>query len=194
MTESDDEEPDSGADQSAYATVDEVAAELSRLSRSELQRMVLQAKTLIRGTDLEAKELINTVLERLLTRDGDRRRHWHRKETLAGCVYRTMKSIVRDHWRRLQIPMHAINDSAAGLQSEPNPEVQLVARQELLEVLRTLDDSENTAAIALELASGHSPGEVKKRFGLSDTDYDSALKRIRRRILRYKRLEVEDES
>jgi RNA polymerase sigma-70 factor (ECF subfamily) len=192
MTESDDQGPDSGDGQTAYATVDEVAAELARLSASELERMVLRAQTLIRGTGLEAKELINTAVERLLTRDGDRRRHWHRKETLAACIYRTMKSIVRDHWRRLQTPMHAITDSAAGLREDPDPELQLMARQELLEVLRTLDDSNNTAVIAVEVASGHSPAEVKKRFGLTDTDYDSALKRIGRRIRKYK--EAENES
>jgi DNA-directed RNA polymerase specialized sigma24 family protein len=134
---------------------------------------------------MEAGDLVNTVVERLLTPDGQHCRHWHRKETLVGCIYRTMKSVVRDYWRRQQIPMVAINEAAAGHHADPDPEAQSIAREELLSVLRTLSDEDNTAAIALRLAGGDSPAEIRKRFNLTATAYDSALKRIRRRLVKH---------
>jgi DNA-directed RNA polymerase specialized sigma24 family protein len=187
MTDCDDQGSDPGDSERDYATVEEVAAELARLSPSDLDKFELQASILVRGTRMEPGDVINTVVERLLTRDKDHHRHWHRKETIAGCFYRTMKSIVRDYWRKQQIPMIAISDGAAGLRADPDPEVQLIARDELLEVLKTLGDDDNTSAIALALASGDSPDEIRKRFGLTETGYDSALKRIRRRILKHKK-------
>jgi len=134
---------------------------------------------------MEAGDLVNTVVERLLTSDGRHRRHWHRRETLPGCIYRTMKSIVRDYWRRQQIPMIVISEGAAGHRADPDPETQSIAREELLGVLKALGDDDNTAAIALALASGHSPAEIRKNFSLTETGYDSALKRIRRRLLKH---------
>ena len=160
MTDSDDQGSDPGDSERDYATVEEVATELARLSSSELDKIELQARILVRGTQIEPGDVINTVVERLLTRDEGHRRHWHRKETIAGCIYRTVKSIVRDYWRRQQIPMIAISNGAAGHRADPDPEMQVIARDELLEVLKTLDDDDNTAAIALALATGDSPAEI----------------------------------
>jgi RNA polymerase sigma-70 factor (ECF subfamily) len=175
-------------DEADYATAEEVAAELARLSQSppELGKIELRARTLSRGTTMDPGELINTVVERLLIRCGRHGRHWHRKEALADCFYRTMKSIVRDYWRRQKTPMVAVSAGAAGLQTDPDPELQLIARDELQELLKALDDANDTAAIALAIASGSSPAEIRRRFGLSETDYDTALKRIRRKILKHK--------
>lgn len=186
MTTRDGPGPDCGGSHSDYATVEEVAAELAALSASGLDRIEARAHILVRGSTIEPRDLINTAVERLLARDEQGGRHWHRKETLADCIYRTMKSIVRDHWRRQQLPIIAVSAGAAGLREEPDPEAQTIARQELLAVLNTLHDDDSTSDIALALASGHSPKEIRQKFGLTETDYDSALKRIRRRILRYK--------
>src|SRR5688572_22989509 len=82
-----------------YATLNEVVAALGRLSSSELDKIELRARVLVRGTTLQPGDVINTVVERLLTRDGKHGRHWHRKEAFSDCISRTMKSIVRDYWR-----------------------------------------------------------------------------------------------
>jgi DNA-directed RNA polymerase specialized sigma24 family protein len=186
MTQS--EEPVSGSHESEaeYATVQEAAAGLARLSPSELDRIELRARLLVRGTMMESGDVINTVVERLLMRDGRYGRHWHRKETLTDCFHRTMKSIVRDYWRHQQTPMVAISDTAAGHQADPDPEVQLLARDQLLQVLKALGTDDNTAEIALALAGGSLPAEVRKHFELSETGYESALRRIRRRLLKHK--------
>jgi DNA-directed RNA polymerase specialized sigma24 family protein len=186
MNDSESHEPDFRDASSEYATLEEVAAALENLSRSELDRIELKARHSVRGTDISPHELVNTVVERLLTRDGDHGRHWHRKETLTQCFERTMKSIVRDHWRHRQVTMTAVSDGAAGLREFPDSETQLIARQELDAVLTMLSDDGQTSAIALALAKGHTPAEIRKQFGLTETEYDSALRRIRRRILKRK--------
>jgi DNA-directed RNA polymerase specialized sigma24 family protein len=183
MTDSGPEPADGAGD---HATLEEVAAALDGLSASELRKVELQARILVRGTAMEPSDLINTVVERLLTRDEEHRRRWHRKETLSSCLYRTMKSIVQDYWRRQQLPLIAINDTAAGYHADPDPEIQSIAREELSEVLKALGDDHNTADIALDLATGHSPHEIREKYALTETDYDSALKRIRRRLLKHK--------
>jgi DNA-directed RNA polymerase specialized sigma24 family protein len=185
MTQSDEPGLGSPESEAEYATIQEVATGLARLSPSELDRIELRARLIVRGTTMEPNDVINTVVERLLTRNEKYGRQWHRKETLADCFHRTMKSIVRDYWRHQQIPMVAISDTAAGHQADPDPEMQLVAREELLQVLKALGNDDNTAAIALALASGSSPAEVRKHFNLSKTGYESALKRIRRRLLKH---------
>lgn len=186
MTRSEEPEPGLRESDADYATVEEVAAALTQLSASELDRIELQARLLVRGTMMEPGDLINTVVERLLTRDGMHGRHWHRKETLSDCFRRTMKSIVRDYWRRQQSPMAAISDAAAGHRADPDPEMQIVARDELLAVLNTLGKDDGTAAIAMALASGASPEEIRKQFDLSETEYNSALRRIRRRLMKHR--------
>jgi hypothetical protein len=186
MTDPHDQRSDPSDGEGDYASLEEVTAGLERVSPSEWNRIELKARILVRGTAMDAGDVINTAVERLLTRDGDRGRHWHRKETFADCMNRTMKSIVRDYWRRQQIPMVAISDTAAGLRADPNPEAQLIAQDELAKVLKALGDEDNTSAIAIALATGESPAGIRNRFELTETGYDSALKRIRRRILRHK--------
>jgi len=186
MSDPDEPPPDHCDSPSDYAKVEEVAAALDGLSALDMDKLESQARILVRGTILDPGDLINTVVERLLSADRDQRRHWHRKETLGACIYRTMKSLVRDHWRRQQLPLTPISDRVAGVGEDPDPETQLIARQELLSLLTALSDEKETSAIALALANGHSPADIRQRFRLTETEYDSALKRIRRRMLKYK--------
>jgi DNA-directed RNA polymerase specialized sigma24 family protein len=185
MKDSDEPQDDLGDQSGSYATVEEVATELSKLSQEDFDKLELQAAVLARGTGIEPGDLIHTVVERLLTPEGEHVRHWHKLETFRHCLYRTMKSIIRDYWRRQQIHMTAINDTAAGLRTDPDPEAQVVARQELQRVLQSLEDDLDTSNIALSVASGYAPAEVRERFGLTQTGYDSAMKRIRRKIAKY---------
>jgi hypothetical protein len=122
------------------------------------------------------RDLVNTVVERLLTPTGQRRRRWHRQETISACFARTMRSIVWDWWRRRQI----VNFVAIGGDDGdtvisrvpspgPDPERELMAQQALDEVFTMLKDDKNTLEIALALASGGKPGEIRERYHLTQT-------------------------
>lgn len=194
MTDSEDQDDQEDPDEKggAHATVDEVAAEFARLGRQEWDRIELIARQLAKGSALDEGDLVNTVVERLLTPG---RRRWHRKETIFGCLGRTMKSIVQDWWRRQQIVEIVTEADAPFLQDEDgdetgiidrarsddaDPERLLMARQALEEVFAALKDDNNTLEIALALANGDKPEEIRYAYDLTETDYDTALQRIRR--------------
>src|SRR5438105_4095566 len=103
MTDPGDRDEDPGESEGEHATVDEVADELVRLGRLGWDRIELSAVILVRGTTMAPRDLVNTTVERLLTPTGQRRRRWHRQETISACFARTMRSIVWDWWRRRQI-------------------------------------------------------------------------------------------
>jgi DNA-directed RNA polymerase specialized sigma24 family protein len=163
-----------------HRSLAEVVAELERLPRSEQDRVERRARILVGGTTMEPGDLVNTVVERLLTQ----RRHWHRQETMAACFDRTMKSVRQDYWRREQSPIIAVNDAAAGIRNDPDPENQTMVREELRRILDVLRDDQRTQEIALAMANGEKPAEIRERFGLTETEYDSALKRIRRKLMK----------
>jgi DNA-directed RNA polymerase specialized sigma24 family protein len=112
------------------------------------------------------------------------RRRWHREETFMACLDRTMKSILRDYWRRQQVPIVAVNDIAAGLRDAPDPEREAAARDELADISKALDDDKHTLEIAMARGRGDTPANIKSQFGLSDTEYASALKRLQRVALK----------
>jgi len=174
-----------------HRSLEEVRAELARFSdpaqAAEWRRIELKARTLVRGTTFEWHDLVNTVVRGLLTPSGDPgRRRWHSLETLPACFERTMRSIVRDYWRRQQNPIVPISETAAGLREIPDPEKQILARKELDGILCALDDDKGTQDIALAQAMGESAAEIKKRFNLTDTVYEAAHKRIYRVVQRWK--------
>jgi hypothetical protein len=83
-------------------------------------------------------------------------------------------------------PIIPITDAAAGLREIPDPEKQVLAQRELREILSALNDDKGTQDFALARARGHSRAEIKKQFNLTDTTYETALKRIQRAVQRRK--------
>jgi hypothetical protein len=191
MTDEGNRAEDPGDADLQHRSLEEVRAELARFldagPTSDWRRIELKARTWVRGTTLEWRDLVNTVVRGLLTPEGEPgHRGWHRLETLTACFDRTMKSIIQDYWRREQNPIVPINESAAGLRDTPDPERQTAARSALNAILDALDDDKGTQGIAVAHALGKSPAEIKKEFNLTDTAYESALKRVQRAVHRWK--------
>jgi RNA polymerase sigma-70 factor (ECF subfamily) len=182
MTDTSDASEDPGDGDPEHRSLEEVTAELQRLPRADQDRIERRARILVRGTTMEPGDLVNTVVSRLLTQ----RRHWHRSETISACFDRTMNSVRRDYWRREQNPIVSIDNTAVGLRNDPDPERQATAREELRRVLDLLSDDRKTHEIALAMANGETPAEIRQRFDLTETDYDTALKRIRRKLMKQK--------
>jgi RNA polymerase sigma-70 factor (ECF subfamily) len=191
MIDAGDRGEDPGDADTDHMSLEEVRAELARLSTPEAapewRKIELKARILVRGTTLDWRDLVNTVVAGLLAPESERRRRrWHRLERFPACFDRTMKSIVRDHWRREQSPIVPINEAAAGQGEASDPEKKAAARMELDALLNALDDHRDTWKVAWLRAQGYSPVEIKRLLNLTDTDYDTALKRIRREVLRRK--------
>jgi RNA polymerase sigma-70 factor (ECF subfamily) len=110
---------------------------------------------------------------------------------LAG----VMRSLKSEHWRRV----HARSGSpgALGLDHQsvdsrkvdlpdpsPDPERLLVAQQELTAIRRLFADDDVALQIISGLGDGLSAERIRSTYRISRTDYDSARKRMRRRLLR----------
>jgi hypothetical protein len=192
MTDTGDRGEDPGDGEFDHRTLEEVRAELARFFLNagptpESRKIELKARTWVRGTTLEWRDLVNTVVRGLLTPEGEPgRRRWHRLETLPACFDRTMKSIVQDYWRKQQNPIIPITDTAVGLREIPDPEKQVLAQKELKGILCALNDDKGTQDIALAHALGNSRAEIKKQFNLTETAYETALKRVQRAVRRWK--------
>jgi DNA-directed RNA polymerase specialized sigma24 family protein len=178
-----------------HATLDDVGEALERFGPKDWRRIELIGRRLAVGTSLDAGDLVNTAVERLLLG----KRHWHRKETIVACFGRTMKSIVKDWWRRKQM-VEIVTEADAPLvededgdetgvvdrarSDDADPERVLIARRALDEVRAALEDDKDTWEIALAVAVGETPEDIRYAYELTKTQYDSALKRIRRALTR----------
>lgn len=110
---------------------------------------------------------------------------------LAG----VMRSIRTEHWRRARrisarLPQMLVDlDLAGGPDAEagdptPDPERSLIALQQLGEIERLFADDPRALQIIEGLFEGWSPEQIRARFDMSKTDYDSTRKRMRRALLR----------
>lgn len=110
---------------------------------------------------------------------------------LAG----VMRSIRTEHWRRarriaVRLPQMLVElDLAGGPEAEvgdpmPDPERTLIALQQLGEIERLFTDDARALQIIEGLFEGWSAEQIRARFEMSKTDYDSTRKRMRRALLR----------
>jgi DNA-directed RNA polymerase specialized sigma24 family protein len=175
--------PDDGPE-GKYRTDNEVRAALAELSPRDIVRLVGLGRIRAIGTDLTAEDLFNTAVERLL---DSGRRHWRRDETLGQCVARTMTSLAKDWWRRRkrvsiqpESRLGKADSQAMAIAKDDTPgaDRMIIAQQEFREIKALLKDDKNTLEIAMLLAEGETPADVREAYGLTQTQYDSLLKRI----------------
>jgi DNA-directed RNA polymerase specialized sigma24 family protein len=72
-------------------------------------------------------------------------------------------------------------------ENNPGPEKEAGAREELKAIEAQFCDDDEGLAVVMARAEGYSPEEIQKMFNLNPTQYDSTLKRIRRRLDQYKK-------
>ncbi|PIK74443.1 hypothetical protein CS379_02560 [Methylobacterium frigidaeris] len=108
---------------------------------------------------------------------------------LAGC----MRSIEHDLRRRLAqewlaqdwlAQERAWREHDAADREGADPERAIAAAQALGRIVALFSGDETVLRIIEGLGHGRSAGEIRARHGLSQTDYDSARKRLRRALLR----------
>jgi DNA-directed RNA polymerase specialized sigma24 family protein len=175
-------DPDVG-DPGEYHSEKELRAELDNLTEHGARRLIGIARNRAIGTPLVGDDLFHTSLERLL----EGRRRWRKDETLAQCVARTAKSLVMDWWRRqervsIKLATDLGNADTAELETAtdnaPSSLRVLIAREELEAIKALLKDDEKTLEVTMMLAEGEKPAEVREAYGLTQTQYDTVLKRI----------------
>ena len=161
--------------------------EIAALGDADLLRLRAVARLRARGLPgVEGMDLLNEALLRLL--DGSRSRPVG--VTLVAVVAQTMRSIAHDHWRRAwrEAPLRDASDPAALEQADPSPaadpERATAAAQALAQIDRLFASDPVALRIVAGLAEGLEAAEIRRRYGLDATTYDSARRRMRRALLR----------
>ena len=174
-------------------TVDRTAVHAARairaLSDTDLIRLKALARLWSRGLPggLGWADILNEAIVRVL--DGSR--PWPRKVPLLAFLSGVMRSICDDLWRRARRELLARNGDgcAPGAPSEeaaatPDPERTLAAAQALAEVNRLFASDPSALKVIAGLAEGFTAGEICRTYAMTELEYDTTRKRMRRKLLR----------
>ncbi|MGO4128329.1 RNA polymerase sigma factor [Inquilinus sp. YAF38] len=164
-------------------TEQEVRRALAALSEPDLLRLQAIARLRCRGLPgLDWQELLHEAVLRAL--DGSR--PWPPDVPMIAFLAGIMRSLRSDHWRRQRATAAALSAQAAEVADQvPDPERIAAATQALAAIDRMFADDPAAIAVILGLSQGLSAEEIRRRTGLSETEYDSTRKRMRRALLRH---------
>ncbi len=171
----------------------QTALALDLVNEMDLLRLKTIARVYARGLEPEVawEDMLQEALTRVLV--GSRLRP--EGVTMVAFVAGILRSLRADYWRRAARASagndtvridHESDESLAVVMSDPTPgpERELVALQEL-STIRELFASDPTALQIIDgLGRGLSAEQIRRSTGLSKTDYDSARRRMRRKLLR----------
>lgn len=187
-----------------HASIDEAVAALEQLGTADKVRLEKIARNRVRGLrHVDWTDVLQEAVARII--EGTRK--WPRQVPLISFLAGVMRSIANEHWEQ-----HS-RTTAAGIVSEvdaqpfgetvsggiveavpsgnPGPDRELEAKRELEAIEELFTDDEDALAIVMARAEGYSPAEIQKDFDMNPTQYASALRKIRRRLLRYGTEEAE---
>ena len=170
----------------------EVESALANLSPADMLRLKRIAQLRSVGlAEAEWKDLLQESFSRALS--GMRR--WPRHVPFVAFLAQTIRSIANEHWRRaraaavtLESDLRPAGDYADGsaidaLTVNPlDPEREVAARLTLERVERLFENDLPALAIIRALGEGLSPEEIQRQTGMTQTEYSTAQRRIRRKV------------
>jgi DNA-directed RNA polymerase specialized sigma24 family protein len=167
-------------------TTERVAHALRRLSDSDLLRLEALARLRARGlpAGIGWSDLLNEAIRRAL--DGSR--PWPPGVPLLAFLAQIMRSIWSELCRRDTLERSiALTDRAAFCctrTDEIDPERIVSAAQALAEIHKLFSRDPAALNVIAGLADGRTAQEIRDIHGISETEYDTIRKRIRRTLLR----------
>jgi RNA polymerase sigma-70 factor (ECF subfamily) len=165
-------------------TVD-VARAIAALSDADLVRLRALARLWTRGLPghLGCSDVLHEAIARAL--DGSRK--WPAGVPILAFLSGVMRSICVDQWRREQRESAVlVRDGAAtaGDAAARDPERMLAAAQRLAAITRLFAGDPAALKIIAGLAEGLTPAEICARYAMSECEYDTTRRRMRRALLR----------
>jgi RNA polymerase sigma-70 factor (ECF subfamily) len=175
----------------AFAVAVEPTADAARalhaLSDADLVRLKALARLWSRGlpVGLGWADVLNEAILRVL--EGSR--PWPPGVPLLAFLSGVMRSICDDHWRRLRREAQTRRGDVADLaataeEPSPGPERTLAAAQALGEIDRLFAGDRPVLQIIAGLSEGLTAREICRVYEMTERDYDTARKRMRRALLR----------
>src|SRR5215831_16889834 len=169
-------------------TVD-VARAIHSLSDTDLVRLKALARLWARG--LPGWVGWADVLQEAIARALDGSRRWPPGVPILAFLSGIMRSICDDQWRRARRELEVfvsgdvVDLCASGDEMKsPSPERVVTAAQSLAAIGRLFASDPLALKIIAGLAEGLTPTEICKRQGMSERQYDTTRKRMRRALLR----------
>lgn len=169
----------------ADAAAGDVGHALRTLPNADLVRLKALARLWSRGLPggLGWTDVLNEAIVRSL--DGSRR--WPPDVPLLAFLSGVMRSIRDEHWRRARRDhalLVAAPDTTGSVFASDNPERMLAAAQALGAINCLFADDPAALKILAGLAEGMAATDIRLHYDMSERDYDSTRKRIRRALLR----------
>jgi RNA polymerase sigma-70 factor (ECF subfamily) len=170
----------------------DVAQAIHSLSDADLVRLKALARLWARG--LPGGLSWSDVLHEAIARTLDGSRNWPAGVPILAFLSGVMRSICDDHWRRERLE-HEVLVRDADLEARcaaggaeglvVDPERMLGAAQRLAAVNQLFASDPIALKIVAGLADGLTAAEICKLYGMSQREYDTARKRMRRALLRH---------
>lgn len=168
----------------------DVAAALAALSNAELVRLNALARLWTRGMPetLSSADVLQEAIARAL--DGSRK--WPPGVPILAFLSGVMRSICDDHWRhavreaRVIVRGHDAADAGAEETGagHPDPERVLAAAQALSDIYDLFAGDGLALKVITGLADGLTAVEICEAYRLTEREYDTTRKRMRRALLR----------
>jgi DNA-directed RNA polymerase specialized sigma24 family protein len=169
------------------------ALALKLVTKMDLLRLKSVARLYARGLPAEVgwTDLLQEAFARVL--DGSRK--CPEGLPIVAFLAGVMRSIRTEHHRRarrlaVRMPQMLAELEAGGDPDgeggdpTPDPKRSLIAMQLLGEIYRLFADDLRALQVIEGLFEGSSPEQIRARYDMSKTDYDSTRKRMRRALLR----------
>jgi DNA-directed RNA polymerase specialized sigma24 family protein len=164
----------------------ETARALAGLSPTDMLR--LKAIARLRARDLPSDTNWSDLLNEAVARALDGTRQCPEGIGIVVFLAGIMRSIASEHWRRLRREAGIFDlsgdEGADAADPAPDPERNLATLQALAALDQLFAGDPAASQILAGLAGGLSSKEIRETYGLSETDYDSTRKRMRRLLLR----------
>ena len=168
------------------ADAGDVGRALRALSDADLVRLKALARLWSRG--LPGGIGWTDVLHEAIVRSLDGSRRWPADVPLLAFLSGVMRSICDQHWQRARRDhawlVAAPGNSEAAIAPD-NPERVLAAAQALGAINGLFADDPAALKILAGLAEGMSATDIRLHYDMSERDYDSTRKRMRRALLRH---------
>ena len=167
----------------------DVACAVRELSATDLLRLRALARLYVTG--LPADVTWSDLLHEAIARSLDGSRHWPPHVPLLAFLAGVMRSLRAAHWRRARRERDVLplDDATAARADDLSPSSNPERVYASLHALAAIDRLFAADTVALKIVAGLTDGltadEIRRHYGLSEIEYDTARRRMRRTLLRH---------
>jgi RNA polymerase sigma-70 factor (ECF subfamily) len=159
----------------------DVRGALEAIPADDLLR--LRAIARLRARSLPAGMSWSDLLHEAVLRALAGTRPWPPGVPLLAFLAGVMRSVCDEQWRRHRLQQALPAPASAG--TADDPERALAAREAIAAIHRLFASDAVATKIITGLLGGMTPEAIRRHYGLSGVEYDTARRRMRRTMLRH---------